>query len=406
MKKSGASFVLLTPDAHGWRVRLPGGGSHSYKTLEEVAATLPAAGSLHLALPCQTALIERIKLPSIEREELDGMLQLQLEKTLPFPIEEVSNGFEIIESSETESTVVSISTNNSQLDRLCAPLRTAGRLPEKVTVYALHFAATCPPDAVVLCVWAEDEQLALAICEHAKLSYAQTLPGLDTATLLAELPAFILSAEMEGVPTEFACVRLEEGSGGLRDHLAEYFNAPIEMMSYDAALPEVEIDLVPSAWIAESRRLQRSGAVKQRFQLAAVLYLLLLAAGCVYLVLQKHRSAGLDVQLAELQPQIDTTKKQQTRWQALAPAVEPTRYAVEIVHLLYSNRPSGDVKFTEIVMQPSEFKVEGEAPDPDTAVKFIEKLRKEPGLSSFKIDAPPPNLLAGNAAHFVVSGKL
>lgn len=407
MKKPGASFVLLTPDAHGWRVRLPGGGMHSHKTLDEVAATLPATGALHLALPCQTALIERLKLPSTEREELEGMLQLQLEKTLPFPIEVVSNGFEIIESSETESTVVSISTNTAQLDRLCAPLRARGRLPEKVTVYALHFAATCPPDAVVLCVWAEDEQLALAICEHAKLSYAQTLPGMDAATLLAELPAFMLSAEMEGVPTQFASIRLEQGSGGLRDHLAEYFNAPVEMISYDLALPEVSINLLPAAWITESRRLERSGAAKQRLQLAAVLYLLLVAAACIYLVMQKHRSTQLDVQLAELQPQVDTTKKQQTQWQVFAPAIEPTRYAVEIVHLLFSNRPSSDVKFTEIVMQsPSEFKVEGEAPDPDSAVNFIKKLRAEPGLSSFKIDAPPPNLLAGNAAHFVVFGKL
>ena len=405
MKKPGASFVLLTPDAHGWRVRLPGGGAQSHKTLEEVAATLPAQGSLHLALPCQAALIERLKLPSTERDELEGMLLLQLEKTLPFPVEDVSNGFEIIESTEAESTIVSISTNNAQLDRLCAPLRARGRLPEKVTVYALHFAATCPPDAVVLCVWAEDEQLALAICEHGKLSYAQTLPGLDAATLLAELPAFMLSAEMEGVPTQFASVRLEQGSGGLRDHLAEYFSVPVEIISYDVALPEVPINLVPDAWIAETRRLERSGAVKQRLQLAAALYLLLVAAACIYLVLQKQRAAKIDVQLAQLQPQVDTTRKQQTRWLALAPAIDPTRYAVEIVHLLFSNRPSGEVKFTEIVVQPTEFRVEGEAPDPDSAVKFIEKLRKESGLNSFKINADPPTLLA-KSAKFVVTGKL
>jgi len=405
MKHSGTASVLLTPDANGWRVRLPGGASLSYSTMAEVAATLPAAGSLHLALPCQAALIERMKLPATDREELAGMLQLQLEKTLPFPIEDVSNGFDVIEQSEAESTIVSVSTNSDQLDRLCEPLRARGRLPEKVTVYALHVAAACPPDATVLAVWAEDRQLALAICERGKLAYAQTVSGVDAATLVGELPAFMLSAEMEGVPTEFASIRLEQGVGGLRDHLAEYFGKTVEFISYDAPLPEPAMNLVPAAWVAETKRVERSGAMKQRLQLAAAVYLLLVAGACIYLVLQKQRVRALDAQIAQLQPQIDEASKQQARWQALAPAIDPSRYAVEIVHLLFSNRPSNDVKFTDLDLGLAHFKVEGEVPNLDLAVNFIEKLRKEPSLSAFKIDAPPPNLLPNDAAHFVVYGK-
>ena len=95
----------------------------SGKTIEEVASSLPANVPVHLALPCQATLIERIKLPSTDRDELVGMLQLQLEKTLPYPIEEVSNDFEVIHQAENESTLLSISANNLQLDRLCEPLR-------------------------------------------------------------------------------------------------------------------------------------------------------------------------------------------------------------------------------------------------------------------------------------------
>lgn len=90
----------------------------------------------------------------------------------------------------------------------------------------------------------------------------------------------------------------------------------------------------------------------------------------------------------------------------LEPGIEPTRYAVEIVNLLYSNRPSKDVSFTDLEFGPAQFKVEGEAPTDALAVQFTAKLKKEPGLSAYKIDAPQPSLLPGGAARFVIYGKL
>ena len=406
MKKSSASFALLTPDAHGWKLRLPGGGVQSGKTIEEIAGAIPATDPLHLALPCQAALIERIKLPSTDRDELAGMLQLQLEKTLPYPIEEVSNDFEVIHQEENESTLLSVSANNIQLDKLCQPLRTRARLPEKVTLYAMHVAATCPADKTVLCLWPEDGELVVAICENARLSYAQTFAGLDAPTLLAELPAFLLSAEMEGAPTAFHRIRLEQGCAGLRDHLAQYFETTVEIFSFDGAMPEPATNLVPPAWVVESRRSAQAGAIKQRLSLAAAIYLLLVAGVFIYLAVQKHRVRKLDVQIAQLQPQIDTARKQQERWQLLAPAIEPTRYGIEIINLLYSNRPSKEVNFTLLEFGPSNFTVEGEAPNDALAVQFTAKLRKEPGLSAYKIDAPQPSLLPGGAARFKIYGNL
>ena len=406
MKKSDATAALLTPDAHGWRVRLPGGTFQSVKTLGEVAAALPLNQLIHLALPCHAALIERLKFPSTDRDELAGMLQLQLEKTLPYPVEEVSNGFDVISQEENESTLVSVSANNAQLDRLCAPLRSRAQLPQKVTVYAMHVAASCAPDRTTLCVWPEDGQLVLAICEGGKLGYAQTLPGLDAATVLAELPAFLLSAEMEGVPVEFAAIRVEQGCAGLRDELGGYFSKPVEIISFDTALPEPATNLVPPAWVEEARRNQRAGSLKQRLQTAAALYLVLVAAAFLYLAWLKHNVQKLDVQIAQTEPLVAATEKQQAKWQALAPAVEPSRYTVEIMNLLYANRPSAEVKFTVIESGLVQWKVEGEAPKAGDAIDFIEKLKKDPGLGAFKIDAPPPALLPTEAAHFTIYGKL
>jgi hypothetical protein len=318
----------------------------------------------------------------------------------------VSSGFDVISQEENESTLVSVATNNAQLDRLCEPLRSRAQLPEKVTVYAMHVAASCAPDQTTLCVWPEDGQLVVAICEGGKLGYAQTLPGMDAATVLAELPAFLLSAEMEGVPTQFAGIRVEQGCAGLRNELADYFSKPVEIISFDAPLPEPATNLVPPAWVEEMRRHHRTDTLKQRLQMVAAGYLLLIAIACVYLVWLKSQVRALDGKLAEKEPLVAKTERQQARWQAVAPVVDPTRYTIEIMNLLFANRPSGDLKFTLIETGLTQWKVEGEAPKAGDAIDFESKLKTEPGLSAYKIDAPQPNLLPNDAAHFVIYGKL
>ena len=107
MKKTGAAPALLTPDAIAWRLLRAGVPPQKFATLAEAAAALPAGTHLHLALPCQAVLLERMTLPATDRAELAGMVHLQLEKSLPFPIEDVSADFLIVETGETESTLVS-----------------------------------------------------------------------------------------------------------------------------------------------------------------------------------------------------------------------------------------------------------------------------------------------------------
>ena len=144
MKKTGAAPALLTPDAIAWRLLRAGVPPQKFATLAEAAAALPAGTHLHLALPCQAVLLERMTLPATDRAELAGMVQLQLEKSLPFPIEDVSADFLIVETGETESTLVSAAAQHGQLAALCAPLRERGRPPEKITPFAMHIAAANP----------------------------------------------------------------------------------------------------------------------------------------------------------------------------------------------------------------------------------------------------------------------
>jgi hypothetical protein len=406
MKKKGITNpALVYPGATGWRVRLPGGEVQSVEALAEAAAAVPAGAQVHLALPCNAAILERMTLPSADRGELSGMVQLQLEKTLPFGVEEVAADFDVIRQGENEATLLSVAANHQQLDQLCEPLRNKALVPDKVTVYAQHVAASCPPEQTLLCAWPEDGQIALAICENGKLGYAQTVAHTDPAAVIEELPGFFLRAEMEGVPTEFAAARIEQGCGGLRDVLAEAIGKPVEVFSFDQPLPEPATNLVPASWIEEKRRIERSGQLRARLQLAAMGLLLLIAGAFLYLAFLKSKVGKLDAEIARTLPLVEFQQSRQTKWQELAPAIDPSRSAVEVLNLLLNARPSPELKFTRFEFGPRNFKLDGEAPNNALWTEFKNRIEAEAGLRAFAVNCPPPKFLNDDRVQFQIFGK-
>jgi hypothetical protein len=406
MKKvSRQSAAFVFPGASGWRVRLPTGQTTSVEALGEAVAALPAGAAVHLALPCHAALLERMTLPSVDRDELSGMVQLQLEKTLPYPVEEVSTDFDVIHQAENESTLMSVAANHAQLDHLCEPLRSKAVVPEKVTLYAQHVAASCSAEETVLCLWPEDGQLVAAVCERGKLGYAQTIAETDPTLASAELPAVLLRAEMEGVPTEFDRVRIEQGCGGLRDQIAELTGKPVEVFSFDAPLPESSTNLVPSTWRDEMRKLESSDRLKARLQLGAMLFLLAIAGAFLYLAWLKRQVQALDLQIAQTQPAVEFQTAQQERWRALAPAVEPTRYMVHVLDCLARSIPSNEVKVTQFLFHPNDFKLDCVAPNAELWTKFTANVNQDPVLSTYKLELMQPKF-EPNSVTFTIAGKL
>ena len=84
---------------------------------------------------------------------------------------------------------------------------------------------------------------------------------------------------------------------------------------------------------------------------------------------------------------------------------DPSRFAVEILQLLWANRTTKEINFTTFEFKPEQFMVEGEAPSGDAYIQFAEKLKKEPGLGSFAIEAGPPTPLPTDHVKFRIFGK-
>ena len=402
MKSTGAG-ALISPDIDGWRV-IQNGVAKKYPTLGEAASALPLKTAVRLAIPCQAALLERLTLPATDREELAGMLQLQLEKTLPYPVDEVSSDFEVIHSAENESTLLSVAAHSGQLDEICQPLRDISRLPQKITLFAMHVAAACPVDETVLAIYAEQGQFVLAICEQGKLSWAQTVSSLDDAVLLSELPQMMLSAEMEGVPTKFTGIRLDQELARLQGPLQAHFDVTVQLIALEE-LPEPAGNLVPSAWKEDTRRLQQSERLKQRLLLAAVLYLLCVAATFVYLAWLKREAQKIAAQYGAARPQLELINSRERRWNELRRAIDPHFYTVEILYQAHRNLPSDDVRITEFQQTAGKWTIVGEAPSANLAIEYAEKLKNEKAIEEWKIVSSPPTILKGEQAKFSIEGQ-
>ncbi len=404
MKKTGAALALLTPDADGWRLTRAGLSAQKIATLGEAAAALPEGTRLHLALPCQAVLLERMTLPATDRDELAGMVQLQLEKTLPFPIEGVSSDFVVVASGENESTLVSAAAQHAQIETLCKPLRDRDRLPEKITPFPMHIAAACPADETVLAVYAEQGQLVVAICENSRLAWTQVLPTTDAAALRSELPQLLLGAEMEGAPVVFSRVCLAEECAPLAGVFQEFFQIPVEPAAFGGALPEPAVNLVPPSWRDDEKRGARAAHWRQRLIAAGVVYVLAIIAAFAYLAWLKTQARKIDGQYAAAAPVEKYVLAQEARAKALAPAIDPHRYVRELLFQIDKNRPNDNVHITEFNLVPNQWVITGEAASGVLASEYSTKLQEEKELGAFTVKSNRTDILPNEHVKFNISG--
>jgi hypothetical protein len=397
--------ALLTPSAEGWLLRCGDDPAQNVATLAEAAAALLPGLPVHLALPCQALIIERLNLPATQREELVGMVRLQSEKALPFPIDEVSIDFVNIATGPQESTVLAVSAPHATLETLCQPLRERGIVLERLTPFVLHVAAACPADETVLAIYAEQGECVVAIAEAGQLSWTHVLAATDADRLTAALPQLLLPAIMEGVATTFSRVLLARDCWDLEPALREFFELPVDPLPPAATMLAAPINLAPDSWQAQENEVRRARNRRQQLLIAAALYLLAAAGVIFYLATLERKAANLDAQFAAVRPKLELIQKRKVRSNALAAAVDPNRYTVELLYLVLRGLPTDEVRITEFDETPDQWRLVGEAPSANLAIDYVARIKEDKDLAAYQINAPPPQLLPNEHAQFNIFGK-
>lgn len=382
-----------------------------------------------VAVPARLAVFERLTLPSANQEELADMVRLQFEKSLPYPVEETTIGFQILSQTAIESapsevqglddgnaetpkeagvqtTLLACGIHQASLETFCAPL--LERLfPERLTLWAMHVAAQAPLGKTACGLWREEEDVVFGIFESGRLGFLEIL-GTEPESLLSDLPRVLMSADMAGTPSEFNEILLDPTLSGLGEALSSFLRAPVrELASPQNALPPGEaVDLMPETWRKEQSRKDKNRALRRRIAAAGAIYVVVILALLGDLGFQTRQLNLLRKDAISLQPKVDAVIDRETRWKQLAPAVNPNRSAVELLFQVWQSLPTPETRITRFDLDQNQFVVEGETPNAQQAIEFVEKLRKKPELSDFRFESGQPAILPNDHAQFRIYGKL
>lgn len=121
-------------------IQLPEGveDHHSQEAASHLKTLLPVVkGRLGIAIPANRVLMRVAELPSTDREELEGMAELQVDKFSPFPSDQMSFSVEVLAQREDSSRVLIAAVQHAYIDTLGEFLLMTGMYPQSVDVDVL-----------------------------------------------------------------------------------------------------------------------------------------------------------------------------------------------------------------------------------------------------------------------------
>jgi hypothetical protein len=381
-----------------WNVRL-------LRSLEEAIPLLNSKDELVLGLPISAVLAQRFRLPTVDPAEFPEMVRIQIEKALPFSADEVTTDFEVIEQNETDSVVSAIAVRNADLAQLAAPLLDRGYIPRQVTVYAAQRAGTHVPEGRALLIYPEGEAFVSAITENGKISLTRTLEGVQPEQLQTDLPQLALSAELQGIAASFPNVLLDETCYELRDTVQKIFDRRPELVGIETPPASIKLNLLPESWKQRRSHLARRGEWRKRLIWAAAAYVGIMLLFLAYLAFARFEIARLGRSIDREAPQMEFVRATDANWKALAPAIDPHYYPVEILLHLFESLPSPDVRITAYNQSARQISVDGEANSAALAYQFAEKVKKNPDLRIFQFTMADPRILPNSHAQFRLEGR-
>ena len=234
---------------------------------------------------------------------------------------------------------------------------------------------------------------------------ARTLDGVEPAQLQMELPQLALSAELQGIEAKFPNVLLDESCYELKDTVHGIFASPTELVGIETPPASVKLNLLPDSWRQRRVQLAKRGEWRKRLTLAGAAYGAIFLLFLLYLGYTRIAIARLDSVIARDTPQTKFIRETETNWKALAPAIDPRFYPVEILLHLNESLPSAEVRITAYNQSARQLSIDGEANSAALAYQFAEKVKKNGGLQNFRFDMAAPRILQNSHAQFRLEGK-
>ena len=165
------------------------------------------------------------------------------------------------------------------------------------------------------------------------------------------------------------------------------------------------MNLAPEAWKAQRLALVRQAQWKRRLLIAVAAYAAVFLLFALYVLIIHFQVGRVKKAIKRDQPRVEFIKTTEAEWKALAPALDPHFYPVEMLFHLFQSLPNPDVQITVYDQTARNLAVQGEAPNAALAYQFAEKVKANPDLRTFNFDLGAPRILPNGHAQFRLEGK-
>jgi hypothetical protein len=284
-------------------------------------------GEIVLALPSARVLLRSVRLPVVPDDELAGMVQLQVDKFSPFPVENLIISHEVLRRGEDELLVLIAAVERRTVDTLTSEIDAAGVRPRRIDVSALIWARTLkdagrvPEEGRHPVVLMTPEETEIIVFEDGVPILFRALGGPEAggeedlaAEVAREIEYSLMALELERGPAVLQEVNVwaAEGEGELmRQRIEEALPTSVMSEALDslAPLPEgaaarvfdaATVNLVPEAWTTAGTARKFK---KRMLSTAAALFgvwVMLVAGGVAAMVYRQTELARLRSQAESL----------------------------------------------------------------------------------------------------------
>lgn len=405
-------------------LRLPGKpGEETAEGAEPVSAQIrtqcKVRGEVTLGLASDQALLRVVKLPDVSEEELTSMVQLQVDKFSPFPVESLVVSHEVLERKDGNARVLVAAVKSDLVDGAAGTIRAAGLHPVRVDVAVLGWLRLLQDSGEIV---ASGRQIFLLLTDRTPELVAfhngvpimfRTLSGKGSLSdedfageIIGEIDHTLMTLELEH-DAAGPCRAVVWHAGKLPEGMEEKLKAdcPCELvmkplaeapalsegMARRSADAGAMVDLTTDAWkTATSSKVFR----RQMLMAAAgVIGAWLLGAALLFfgMLYQQKKLERLKDECARLQTPAKEANDIKRRVEIIRRYSDRTTSVLECLRELTEFKPEG-LDLTEFnykrATAPGTISIRGEAPSTDLVYDFKKKIEESKLFPDSTITGP------------------
>lgn len=209
--------------------------------LEALLSRLPVRPAyITVGLPRRLVTMRSVSMPAVGEEEMKGILEYEVERHIPFPLEEAHYDFQLMEKDDGTATVLVAAARKDEISRYLALLQEAGIKPTALGVSTFaSFNTLCYNQGrgskpVTALIDLRNGEAEIGLAKGGVLRYCRYLtlgPAAPQDVLVPELSGLLARFEAEGTLLKAGRISLSGAGGGRGDllhHLAERTGLEVE----------------------------------------------------------------------------------------------------------------------------------------------------------------------------------